>query len=86
MVASVAEADNAAAFDGEQVLIELMLTLTNGYPGGELCIQSHSPPIVPQKQKSRQLALLTDWLRIFGQCFFARLETRLEKNLSKAGV
>jgi hypothetical protein len=57
-----------------------------GYPGGELRIQSHSPPIVPKIKKFRQLALLTDWLRIFGKIFFARMVTRLGNNLSKAGV
>ncbi len=71
VVASVAEAEYAAAFGGEQVLVELTLTLTNlGHPqqsppllfvDNECAIGLATSSVRPKKSKSIDMRL--DWLR-----------------------
>jgi hypothetical protein len=71
MVASVAEAEYAAAFDGGQVLVELTLTLTNlGHPqqshpllfvDNECAIGLATSSVRPKKSKSIDMRL--DWIK-----------------------
>jgi hypothetical protein len=79
MIASVAEAEYAAAFGGGQVLVELTLTLTNlGHPqqsppllfvDNECAIGLATSSVRPKKSKSIDMRL--DWIRErAGQIFF----------------
>ncbi len=79
VVASVAEAEYAAAFDGGQVLVELTLTLTNlGHPqqsppllfvDNECAIGLATSSVRPKKSKS--IDMRPDWIKErAGQNFF----------------
>ncbi len=81
VVASVAEAEYAAAFGGGQVLVELTLTLTNlGHPqqstpllfvDNECAIGLATSSVRPKKSKSIDMRL--DWLKERASQQFFRL-------------